>query len=116
MAEAVARARHLRISPRKLRLVADLIRGKKVAEARAILRFTNKAGSPLLAKVLASAVANAESKAAETRQRINTDDMVIRRLCIDGGISMFRAYQPMPRGRAGRIRHRYSHVNLLIGD
>lgn len=116
MAEAVARAKHLKVSPRKMRLVADLIRGKKVSEARAILRFTVKASSPLLAKVLNAAVANAESKAAETRQRLNTDDMVVKKLCIDGGIALGRSYQSSPRGRATRLRTRYSHVELMIGD
>lgn len=115
MAEAVARARYLRISPRKLRLVADLIRGKKVSEARNILRFTVKGGAPLLEKVLNAAVANAESKAAETRRRIDTDEMVVRRLLIDGGMTLKR-FQSAPRGRAVRIRRRTSHIELMISD
>jgi large subunit ribosomal protein L22 len=115
MPEAVARARHLRIAPRKLRLVADLIRGKKVSQARDILRFTPKAGSPLLQKVLESAVANAENKAAETRARINTDDMVIRELMVGEGVTLKR-YGHAPRGRAVRIRKRTSHIDLTIGD
>ena len=78
MAEAVARARFLRVAPRKMRLVADLIRGRKVAEARDILDYTSKAGAPVLRKILDSAVANAESKAAETRQRIDTDEFVVQ--------------------------------------
>ena len=60
MAEAVARARYLRIAPRKMRLVADQIRGKSVEEARTILQFSLKAAGPLLAKVLDAAAANAE--------------------------------------------------------
>ena len=113
--EAVARARMLRMAPRKMRLVADLIRGKKVSDARAILRFTVKGASPLIRKVLEAAVANAESKAAETRARIDTDDMVVKTVTIDGGPSL-RGYVGAPRGRALRIRQRTSHVRVVIGD
>jgi len=113
--EAVARARFLRISPRKLRLVADLIRNKNVAEARNILRFTVKGGAPLLQKVLDAAVANAESKAAETRHRIHSDEMIVRRVLVDGGMTLKR-FQSAPRGRAVRIRRRTSHVELMISD
>lgn len=114
MAEAIARARMLRMGPRKLRLVADLIRGKSVAEARAILRYTVKGAAPLLGKVLNAAVANAESKALETRARIHTDDMVVKLVTIDGGPSL-RGFICAPRGRAFRIRQRSSHVRLVIG-
>jgi len=115
MAEAVARARQLRMAPRKMRLVADLIRGQKVEEARAILEFTTKAAAPMLAKVLNAAVANAEHAATERRERIDTDEMVVRRVMVDGGPTR-RKYQPQPRGRATRIRKRTSHVELWIGD
>jgi large subunit ribosomal protein L22 len=113
--EAVARARMLRMAPRKMRLVADLIRGKKVSDARAILRFTVKGASPLIRKVLEAAVANAESKAAETRSRVDTDDMVVKLVTIDGGPSL-RGFIGAPRGRALRIRQRTSHVRVVIGD
>ena len=115
MAQAVARARYLHIAPRKVRLVADVIRGKKVVEARAVLRFTVKGGAPLLAKVLESAVANAENAATEKNERVDTDEMVVKEITIDGG-PVRKKYQPMPRGRAGRIRKRTSHVTLLISD
>ena len=65
MATAIARGRTIRMAPRKMRLVADLIRGKKVSEARDILRFTPKAAAPLIKKILDSAVANAENAAAK---------------------------------------------------
>ncbi|MBI4557245.1 MAG: 50S ribosomal protein L22 [Candidatus Hydrogenedentes bacterium] len=112
---ASARARWLRVAPRKLRLVADQIRGKKVAQARDILRFTVKGGAPVLGKVLAAAVANAESKAAETRQRIDTDDFVVRSVQVDGGPTA-RRFQAAPRGRAVRVRKRSSHVTMIISD
>lgn len=115
MPVAVARARHLRVSPRKLRLVADLIRGKSVAEARDILQFTVKGGSPLLSKVLASAVANAESRAAEKRERLDTDEMIVSKIMVNDGLTMKR-FRSAPRSRAVRIRKRMSHVELVISD
>jgi large subunit ribosomal protein L22 len=115
MPVATARARHLRVSPRKLRLVADLIRGKKVAEARDILQFTVKGGSPMLSKVLDSAVANAESKAAERRERLDTDEMVVSKVVVNDGLTMKR-FRPAARSRAVRIRKRMSHVELVISD
>ena len=115
MAAAMARARFLRIAPRKVRLVADLIRGKKVSEARVIIQFTLKRAAPLLAKVLESAVANAENAAAEARERIDTDEMVVDRVVVDGGPTG-RQYRPQPRGRATRVRKRSSHITLSITD
>jgi len=115
MPVATARAKHLRVSPRKLRLVADLIRGKKVAEARDILQFTVKGGSPMLSKVLASAVANAESKAAERRERLDTDEMVVSKVVVNDGLMMKR-FRPAARSRSVRIRKRMSHVELVISD
>ncbi len=115
MATATARAKFLRVPPRKMRLVADLIRGKKVAEARDILAFTVKVSAPMLGKVLAAAVANAESKAAETRDRVDTDEMRITLVRIDGGPTLKR-FRPAARGRATTIRRRTSHIELRISD
>ncbi len=114
MAVAVARAKLLRISARKLRLVADTIRGKKVGVAKDILRFTPKAGAPLLSTILNAAVANAESKAHEKRERIDTDEMVITKLLVDVGGSTIKRYQGAPRGRAVPIRKRHSRVEIVI--
>jgi len=115
MAAAIARAKWLRIAPRKVRLVVDLIRGKSVGEARAILLYTVKRGAPIVSKVLESAVANAESAAAERRERINTDDMIITKVYVDEGPTL-KKFQPQPRGRAAQIRKRASHVTLTISD
>ena len=115
MAAAIARAKWLRIAPRKVRLVVDLIRGKKVSEARAILLYTVKRGAPIVSKVLESAVANAESAAAEKRERISTDDMIVSKVYVDEGPTQ-KKFRPQPRGRATRIRKRASHVTLAISD
>jgi len=115
MAEAVARAKTLRVAPRKMRLVANLIRGKKVSEARDILRFVPKAASPAMSKVLGQAVANAESKAAERRQRLNTDDMIVKLLTVGPGPTM-RRYGTSPKGRGVRIRKRTCHIEMVIAD
>jgi len=115
MPTAIARAQTIRIAPRKMRLVADMIRGKKVAEARTILLYTTKVSAPIIRKVLESACANAENAAAETRQRIDTDDFVIKLILINEGPTM-RRFRSAPRGRAVRIRKRTSHVELLISN
>ena len=115
MAAAIARGKWLRIAPRKVRLVADMIRGKTVSDARTILQYTLKRGAPIVGKVLESAVANAESAATERRERIDTDDMIITRIYVDEGPTQKR-YQPQPRGRAARIRKRTSHVTVAISD
>lgn len=115
MAMARARASRIRIAPRKMRLVADLIRGKKVIHALDILQYTPKASAPIIRKILQSAVANAESIAAEQRERIDTDEMVVSAIEINEGPTM-RRFRPAPRGRAVRIRKRSSHVKLIISD
>ncbi len=115
MATSTARLRFLAMAPRKVRLVADLIRGKKVTDARDLLHATVKGAAPVVGKLLDSAVANAESLAAETRERINTDDMIVQRINVDGGATG-RRFQPRARGRASRIRKRTSHITLVISD
>ncbi len=113
MASAIASARTLRVAPRKMRYVVDLIRGKKVAEARDILTFTQKVGAPLVKKVLESAVANAENKAAETGERIDPDEMRVVNIQVNESITI-RRFRPAPRGRAMRVRKRTCHVELMI--
>jgi large subunit ribosomal protein L22 len=92
-----------------------MIRGKKVEEARVILRYAVKGAAPLLAKVLDAAIANAEHAATENRQRVDTDEMIVQRIMIDGG-PMSKRFGHAPRGRAVRVRRRTSHVSLWIGD
>jgi len=115
MASAKAIAKFVRVAPRKARLVADLVRGKKVSEARAMLEFTQKGAAPLVGKLLASAVANAESLAAERDERIDSDEMIISDIQVQDGPTM-RRFQPSARGRAGRIRKRSSHISMEISE
>ena len=115
MATAVARSRTIRIAPRKVRLVADLIRGKKVSEARDILLFTQKASAPILAKILDSAVANAENAASETKERLDSDEMIVASIQVGAGPTMKR-FRAAPRGRAVQIRKRTSNVELVLSD
>ena len=115
MAYAVARARFVKIAPRKARLVADLIRGKSVTEARDILQFTLKRSAPVIMKVLNSAVANAEHEAAESHENVDTDEMRITRILVNEGPTTKR-FRAAPRGRGVRIRKRSSHIELVISD
>ncbi|MEX2016728.1 MAG: 50S ribosomal protein L22 [Candidatus Hydrogenedentales bacterium] len=112
---AIASARTLRMPPRKARLVADLIRGKSVVDARNILAVNEKGSAPLIKKVLESAVANAENEAAQERRRIDTDDWKVQYIVVNEGITIKR-FTNAARGRAVRIRKRTCHVELKIAD
>ena len=103
-----ATLRYLRIAPRKVRLVCDLIRGKHVEEALNILQFTEKGSSKPLAKLLKSAVANADQT-----EGVNIDKLFVKTVFVDGGPVMKR-YMPRAMGRATPVRHRTSHVTLQL--
>ena len=115
MATAVAKLKNLQIAPRKVRLVADMIRGMTVADARELLSFTNKISAEPLRKLVNSAAANADEAAAAQHERIDPDEMVIKTILVNEGRTLHR-YQPAARGRAVRIRKRSSHVELTIAD
>jgi large subunit ribosomal protein L22 len=106
-----ARARFVRVSARKARLVLDQIRGKSVGEALATLEYTPRAAARLVEKVLRSAVANAE----HNHQVRNLDDLRVVQAIADGGPSMKRV-QPRAMGRAFFIRHRTSHLTIGVSD
>lgn len=108
--EAQAKARYVRIAPRKVRIVVDLIRGKSVGDALAILRSTPKAASPLVEKVLNSAVANAEHNL-----EMSTDDLYIARVFVDQGPT-FKRYRARARGMASRIKKKTSHITLVVAE
>lgn len=105
-----ATAKRLRISPRKLRLVADQLRGKAVGDALDILRFSVHKGAPLVRKVLDSALANAENN-----EGADIDDLVVSAIYVDQGITVKRI-RPRARGRADRIFKRTSHVTVTVTD
>ena len=108
--EAKARARFIRISPQKARLVADTIRGKKVGEAITTLRFMPKKGARILRKVIESAVANAGQNEA-----IDVDTLFIKTIFIDGG-PMLKRIRPRAMGRASRILKRTSHITVVLDE
>ncbi len=108
--EAKAYLRNARISPRKVKVVCDLIRGKDAAEARAIIMNTPKAASELLIKLLNSAVANAENN-----NNMNVDKLYVSEVFVTPGPIMKRI-RPMSHGRAFRILKRTSHITIVLKE
>jgi len=108
--EARAQVRHVRISPSKVRVVLDLIRGKQVDEALTILRFTPKAASPLLEKLLRSAIANAENNF-----NMNRDGLYISQCYADEGPIMKR-FRARAQGRAYSIHKKTSHITIVLKE
>ncbi|TMA27682.1 MAG: 50S ribosomal protein L22 [Deltaproteobacteria bacterium] len=111
--EAKASLRYLRITPRKVRAVADLIRGKKVDQALAQLAFVEKRAAEPMAKLLRSAVANAELTAKD--QSLDVDRLHVKSLMVDQGPSL-RRYMPRAMGRAFKVLKKTSHISLVISD
>ncbi len=110
--EAVAKLRNCPLSARKMRLVADLVRGKKVEDAVNILRYTNKEAAGWLEKLLLSAVTNWENK-TEGTQNVDELDLRIKTLMVDDAGHLKRI-RPAPQGRAHRIRKHSNHVTVVI--
>jgi large subunit ribosomal protein L22 len=109
--EATATLKYLKGSPQKIRLIVDLVRGKKVEEALQILRFTKKSAAKDLEKVLRSAVANAENK----EEGADVDELVVSKIYVNEGPREKRV-QPAPMGRAYRIQKRKAHVTVHVSD
>ncbi len=109
--EAKATLRYLKSSAQKVRLIADLVRGKRVEEAYQILRFTKKMAAKDLEKLLRSAVANAEN----SEDAANVDDLVVSRIYVNEG-PMEKRIRPASMGRAFRILKRQSHVTIHVSD
>jgi len=107
--EVRAQLRFLRATPRKVRLVADLIRGKGVQEAVNILHLTNKHAAKDLEKLLKSAIANAENR----DEPVDVDRLFVKEVMVDGGPTMKR-FRPAPMGRGFRVLKRSSHVTLKL--
>ena len=113
MMEAKALKKHIRSSQRKMRLVIDLIRGKKAYEALTMLKFNNKLASTDAEMVLRSAIANLDVKAREEGINISDDDIFIKEAYVNCGPSMKRIL-PAPMGRAFRIRKRSNHLTIVV--
>jgi large subunit ribosomal protein L22 len=113
--QAQAKLRLARVSARKARLVADLIRGRDVGEALEILQFTRKKTAPLLKKLVESAVANAEFKANADGGKVDIDSLVITKIFVDEGPTL-RRFRPRARGMATKILKRTSHITVVVGE
>jgi large subunit ribosomal protein L22 len=108
--EAFASVKHIGMSPLKVRLVADLVRGKKATEALTLLRFTPKAAAEPVSKVIASAVANA----TENKQ-LNVNDLVVSRIWVDGGpVRQWRRFAA--RGRFRPLQRKTCHISVVVSE
>ncbi len=109
----VARLRNVPTSPRKMRIVADLIRGINVEPAMSLLQHTSKEAAGRLYKLLRSAIANWEVK--NEGERVEDNQLYVKEINVDSG-RMLKRIQPAPQGRAHRIRKRSNHVTLILGN
>jgi large subunit ribosomal protein L22 len=110
--ESTAHLRYLRIAPRKVALVAGLVRGKPVGDALDILRYTRKAAALPLTKLIKSAVANATDR---TKGEVDVDRLVVKHISVDQGPTL-RRYMPRAMGRATRINKKSSHVQVVLAE
>jgi large subunit ribosomal protein L22 len=108
--EVRARAKYLRVPPRKARLVVDMIRGRKAGEALNILKFTPRKAARLVHKIITAAVANASQ-----RPDVDVDTLYIKAVFVDGG-PMQKRWIPRAMGRASRILKRTSHVTVVLDE
>ena len=111
--EARAIARHVRMSPRKVRLVVDQIRGISVNDAYAILQFSKKSAAEPVGKTLRSAVANAQVKAQDDGEVLDSDELIVRECFVDEGPTLKR-WRAAAQGRAAPRRHRTSHITVVV--
>ncbi len=109
---AFAKLNNCPTSPRKMRLVADLVRGERVEKALNILKFNQKEASGRLEKLLLSAIANWQAKNEDAD--IESAELFVKEIRVDGG-TMLKRLRPAPQGRAHRIRKRSNHVTLVVG-
>ena len=113
--EAIAKAKYLRGSAQKARLVVDMIRGKNVNEALAILQFTNKRAAGGIEKCVRSAIANATEAAERQNVNVDPDDLVVKACFVDMGPTKHRRrVRPAPQGRAYREQRHFCHVTVLV--
>ena len=111
--ESMAKLNNCPTSPRKMRLVADQVRGEQIDKALTILKFSSKEASRRLEKLLLSAISNWQTK--NESEDIEKADLVVKEIRVDGG-KMLKRLRPAPQGRAHRIRKRSNHVTLVLGS
>jgi large subunit ribosomal protein L22 len=111
--EAVARVRHIRVTPMKARRVVNLIRGKQATEALAILKFAPQAASVPIYKLVHAAMANAKVKADAANTYFDEDDLIVSAAFVDEGTTLKR-FMPRAQGRAFRILKRTSHITIVV--
>jgi large subunit ribosomal protein L22 len=108
--EIIARARMIRISPRKVRLIGDLIKKKNINDASGMLTYMPQKASDILKKLLDSAVANAKQ-----RKYVDIDNLFVKNVIVDGGPAMKR-FLPRAMGRATKVRKRMSHITMILDE
>jgi len=110
--EARAIVKYIQMSPRKMRVVANMVRGARVDEASDLLRLMPKRAARVVYKALVSAAANAEDKFGDD---IDIDELRVKAIFVDGG-PVVKRWMPRAMGRANRINHRTSHLTVVVGD
>ena len=110
---AIAKVKDVPSSPRKMRLVADTVRGVEVNHALDLLKFSKKASSKVLETLLRSAIANWEAKNQEKTKELDNGNVIVKTIMVDEGRTLKRI-RPCPQGRAGRIRKRSNHVTIIL--
>src|SRR4051812_44702530 len=113
MVEAIARVRHIRVTPTKARRVVNMIRGKQAVEALAILKFAPQGASEPVYKLVASAMANAKVKADAENSYLDEQDLFVQTAFVDEGTTLKR-FQPRAQGRAFKILKRTSHITVVV--
>ena len=110
---AIAKLNDVPTSPRKMRLVADTVRGQEVNHALDLLKFSKRNASRDLEKVLRSAIANWEAKNPDKNKELDNGNVIVKTIMVDGGRTLKRI-RPCPQGRAGRIRKRSNHITVIL--
>lgn len=110
---AVAKLNNVPSSPRKMRYVADLVRGVEVNKALDILKYSKKAASDNVAKLLKSAINNWEAKNEADRKELDNGNVIVKTIMVDGG-RMLKRIRTAPQGRAARIRKRSNHITIIL--
>ncbi|MFA6592536.1 MAG: 50S ribosomal protein L22 [Bacteroidales bacterium] len=110
---AIAKLNDVPTSPRKMRLVADTVRGVEVNHALDLLKFSKREASIRLEKLLRSAIANWEAKNQDNSKELDNGNVIVKTIMVDEGRTLKRI-RPCPQGRAGRIRKRSNHVTVIL--